>query len=93
MAAQGDAHVVHLQGDGIAPEQAFVQQLDVRALDEAQLQQTAFQLDRILLVMTMGSDLDDHSVIAASGLAQLDGLGQIHARTSGRPLPSDPAFL
>ena len=38
MVVCGDAH-----GDGIAAEQALMQQLDVGALDEAQLDQPAFQ--------------------------------------------------
>jgi hypothetical protein len=32
-------------------------------------------------VMTMGAHLDDDATIAASGLAQLYGVGQFYART------------
>ena len=82
MPTQGHAHVVYLHGDGVLTEQAFVQQFDLRALDEAQFEQAAFQLDRLSLVMTMGAHLDDDAAIAASGLAQLDGIGQFYAFTS-----------
>ena len=81
MATQGHAHVVHLHGDRVASEQTFVQQFDLRAFDKAQLQQTAFQLDRLALMVTMGAHLNDDAAIAASGLAQLDGVGQFYART------------
>ena len=81
MATQGHAHVVHLHGDGVASEQTFVQQFDLRAFDKAQFQQTAFQLDRLALMVTMGAHLNDDAAIAASGLAQLDGVGQFYART------------
>ncbi len=77
MAAQGHPHVIHLDRDGIATEQAFVQQFDVRALDEAQFKQAAFQFNRLALVVTMGAHLGDHALIAAAGLAQLYGIGQI----------------
>jgi hypothetical protein len=75
MPTQGDAHVVHLDSDRVATEQAFVQQLDVRALDEAQLQQAPLQLDLMILVVTMRADLNDDAAIAASGLAEFDGVG------------------
>ena len=81
MAAQGHAHIVHLHGDGVLTEQAFVQQFDLRALDEAQFEQATFQLDCFSLMVTMGAHLDDDAAIAASGLAQLDGIGQFYART------------
>lgn len=77
MAAQGHAHVVHLDRDGIATEQAFMQQFDVGALDEAQFKQSAFKFHRLALMMTMGAHLSDDALIAASGLAQLYGIGQI----------------
>ena len=81
MAAQGHAHIVHLHGDGVLTEQAFVQQFNLRALDEAQFEQAAFQLDRLPLMVTMCAHLDDDAAIAASGLAQLDGVSQFYART------------
>ncbi|GAA0216236.1 hypothetical protein GCM10009081_33860 [Brevundimonas nasdae] len=65
-----------------------MQQFDMGAFDEAQLQQAALQFDRVGLVMAMGADLDDHSAIAATGLTQLDGVGQIYARTEGRRTPA-----
>lgn len=92
MTTQGHAHVVHLHGDGIASEQAFVQQLDLRTLDEAQFEQTALKLDRLSLVVAMSAHLDDDAAIAASGLAQLDGVGQFYART-GEAAPSGPRFF
>ena len=82
MAAQGHAHVVDLHGDGVATEQAFVQQFDLGALDETQFEQATLQLDRLSLMMTMGAHLDDDAAIAASGLAQLDCIGQFYAFTS-----------
>lgn len=82
MTTQGHPHVVDLHGDGIAAEQAFVQQLDLRAFHEAQFEQAALQFDRLALMMAMGADLNDDAAIAASGLAQLDGVGQFYARTS-----------
>ncbi len=81
MPTQGHAHVVHLHGDGVLAEQTFVQQFDLCAFDEAQFEQAAFQLDLPFLVMTMSAHLDDDAAIAASGLAQLDGIGQFYART------------
>ena len=81
MPTQGNAHVIHLHGDGVAAEQALVQQFDLGALDEAQFEQAAFQIDRLSLMVTMGAHLDDDAAIAASGLAQLDGVSQFYART------------
>lgn len=60
-----------------------MQQLNSRAFDEAQFQQAAFQLDLSVLMMTVAAHLDDDAAIAASGLAQLDGIGQFYARTGG----------
>ena len=81
MATQGHAHIVHLHGDGVLAKQAFVQQFDLSPLDEAQFEQAAFQLDRLSLVMTMSAHLNNDATITASGLAQLDGIGQFYART------------
>ena len=53
MAAQGDAHIVDLQRDRIAAEQALVQQLDASALDEAQFEQASLQFNRVLVVVTV----------------------------------------
>jgi hypothetical protein len=44
-------------------------------------------------VMTMGAHLDDDAAIAASGLAQLYGVGQFYARTGGRRPPAAPRFI
>lgn len=90
MTTQGHTHVVHLQRYGIASEQAFVEQFNLGALDKAQFKQTPLQFDDLLSMMTMGADLDDHAAIAASGLAQFQGVGQFHARTGRRPLPGGP---
>ena len=60
--------------------------VDLRAFDKAQFQQTAFQFDRLALMVTMGAHLNDDAAIAASGLAQLDGVGQFYART-GEAVP------
>ncbi len=43
-AAQRDGLIGDAHGNGIAAEQALVQQLDVGTFEEAQLDQTAFQL-------------------------------------------------
>ena len=75
MPTQGHAHIVDLNGDGVATEQAFVQQLDVRALDKAQLQQATLQLDLKFLMVAVRADLNDDAAIAASGLAEFDGVG------------------
>ena len=75
MTSQRDAHVVHPDGDGIASEQTFVQQLDARALDKAQLQQTALQLALMFLMVAVSADLNNDAAIAASGLAEFDGVG------------------
>lgn len=80
MSTQGDAHVVHFHGDGVAAEQAFVQQFDPRALDEAQFQKPALKLHLVGLMMTVAADFDDDAAVAASGLAQLYYVGQIYAR-------------
>lgn len=80
MSTQGDAHVVHFHGDGVAAEQAFVQQFDPRALDEAQLQQATLQFHLVGLTVTVAADFDDDAAVAASGLAQLYYVGQIYAR-------------
>ena len=93
MPPQGDPHVVHLHGDGIAAEQALVQQFDTGALDETQLQQASLQFDLIVLVVAVDAHLDDDTAIAPSGLAQLYRVGQFNARKGGTPLPSGPAFL
>ena len=77
MPTQGHAHVVHLHGDGITPEQTFVQQLDARALDKAQLQQTAFQLDLVILMVTVRADLNNDAAIAASSCCMRACLGAI----------------
>lgn len=93
MPTQRHAHVVNLHGDGIVTEQTFVQQFDLRALDEAQLQQAALQLHGLVLVMAMGAHLDDDAAIAASGLAQLYGVGQ-NLRSHGRGRsPAAPRFF
>ena len=75
MPAQGYAHIIDLDGDGVTTEQAFVQQLDVRAFDEAKLQQAALQLDLMILMVTVRADLNDDAAITASGLAEFDGVG------------------
>jgi len=54
-----------------------VQQLDLGALDEAQFEQAALQLDLMLLMVTMAAPLDNDAAVAASGLAQLYRIGQI----------------
>src|SRR5690606_1073828 len=59
----------------IAAEQTFVQQFDARALDEAQLQQAALQLGLVFLMVAVGADLHDDAAIAATGLAEFDGVG------------------
>ncbi|GLK49729.1 hypothetical protein GCM10017620_27020 [Brevundimonas intermedia] len=41
----------------------------------------------------MGAYLNNDAAIAPSGLAQLYGIGQISARTSGRRPPAAPRFL
>ena len=87
MAAQGHAHIIHLHGDGIAPEQTFVQQLDAGAFDKAQLQQAAFQLDLMILMMAVLADLNDDAAIAATGLAEFDGVGHgAHYNDARAPL-------
>jgi hypothetical protein len=43
-------------------------------------------------MVTMGAHLDDDAAIAASGLAQLDGVGQFYART-GDAAPNGSALL
>ena len=69
---------------GSVTEQTFVQQFDLRALDEAQLQQAALQLHGLVLVMTMGAHLDDDAAIAASRPGSgLYGVGQ-NLRSHGR---------
>ena len=75
MPAQGDPHVIDLHGDGVAPEQPLVQQFHGRTLYEAQLQQTTLQLQRMVLMMAMITDLDDDAAVAATGLAEFDGVG------------------
>lgn len=73
MAAQGHTHVVDLHGDGIAAQQAFVQQFDPRALDEAQLQKAAFQFEP-MLVARMVPNLHYDATITATGLAEFQGI-------------------
>ena len=80
MTTQGHAHVVHFHGDGVAPEQALVQQFDPRALDETEFQKPALQLHLVGLMVTVAADFDDDAAVAASGLAQLYYVGQIYAR-------------
>lgn len=75
MTTQGHAHVVHLDGDGVAAEQAFVQQFDVGAFDEAQFQQAPLQFDLVFLMAAVFADLHDDAAIAASGLAEFNGVG------------------
>ena len=75
MAAQRHAHVVHLDGDGVGAEQPLVQQLDLRALDKSQFEQSAFQIDGLGLMVTMVADFDDDAAIAEARLAQPDGPG------------------
>ena len=52
-----------------------MQQLDARALDEAQFQKATLQLDLVVLMVAMRADLNDDAAIAASGLAEFDGVG------------------
>lgn len=75
MPTQGYAHIVDLDGDGVATEQAFVQQFDMRALDKAQLQQTTLQLDLVILMVAVRADLNDDAAVTATGLAEFDGVG------------------
>ena len=84
MPAQRDAHVVDLHRDRVAAQQAFVQQFDPRAFDEAQFQQPALKLQRVLVVMAVAADLDDDAAIAAPGLAESNGIGH-DAHTTARP--------
>lgn len=75
MPTQGDAHVVHPDGDGVASKQAFVQQFDLGALDEAELQQATLQFGLMLMVVALDADLNDDAAITPSGLAEFDGVG------------------
>ena len=87
MPSQGHAHVVHLHGNGIAAEQALVQQFDPGALDEAKFQQTTLQFDLVTPMVAMGADLNDDAAVAASGLAQLDCICQFYARMNEASQP------
>lgn len=75
MTPQGHAHVVDLDGDGVATEQTFVQQLDLSAFDKAQLEQAALQFDLMVLMVAVRANLNDDAAIAATGLAEFDGVG------------------
>jgi len=61
-----------------------VQQFDPRPFDEAQFQQAALELLRVLVVMATVADLDDHAAIAAAGLAQRKDVGH-DAHATARP--------
>ena len=87
MPTQGHAHVVNLHGDGVSSEKTFVQHLNTGALDEAQFQQAALQFDLMVLVVAMRADLNDDAAIAASGLAEFDGVGHgAHYNDARAPL-------
>ena len=81
MTAQGDAHVIDLHGDGIPPQQTFVQQLDAGTLDETQLKQAPLQF-KPMRVGRVVTDLNDDAAVAAPGLAELEGIWH-GARTYG----------
>ncbi|MNS88403.1 hypothetical protein D3C72_1223740 [compost metagenome] len=47
----------------------------MRALDKAQLQQATLQLDLVILMVAVRADLNDDAAVAATGLAEFDGVG------------------
>ena len=68
--------VLDADGDRVAPDQALVQHLDPGALDEAELDQPAFELDgRQRRAGVIGGEVLDHAGIAALGQAQRQSAG------------------
>jgi len=85
--AQGHGQVVQAHADGIATEQALVQDLKARALDEADLQQAPLDLGGVHSagagVGLGAAHLGDEAAVALAGLGQGNGLTRrVHSDAS-----------